>query len=106
MATETQVLRHAVTLKTLHGLHLGPSSVVAQLARKFQCSIMLSKAGKKADAKSVWDMLALVAGSGDELELEISGQDAPDAMKQFLQLFDRDFFPSAAGGPNATPSPA
>jgi phosphotransferase system HPr-like phosphotransfer protein len=45
----------------------------------------------------VFDLMSLKAGPGDELELEISGDDAPAAMQQFLELFSGDFFPHAAG---------
>lgn len=97
MATDAKALRHPVTVKTSHGFHLGPCTVVARLAMQFQSSIVLSKAGKQADAKRVLDLATLGAFPGDELELEITGDDAPTAMQQMLELFDRDFFPDPPG---------
>lgn len=94
---DAEPLRNAVTVKTAQGLHLGPCSVVAKLAQQFQSSIVLSKSDVRADAKRVFDLMSLKAGPGDELELEISGDDAPAAMQQFLELFSGDFFPHAAG---------
>src|SRR5689334_3505593 len=93
MAADANVLRHPVTVKTSHGFHLGPCTVVARLAMQFQSTIVLSKAGKQADAKRVLDLATLGAFPGDELQLEITGEDASTAMEQMLQLFERDFFP-------------
>lgn len=102
MSLDANALRQTVTVKPSHGLHLGPCSVIARLALQFkQCTIMLSKAGKKADAKSVFDMMTLEAHCGDELELEITGEEAPAALEQFVQLFDHDFFPIPTTGPGS-----
>jgi phosphocarrier protein HPr len=95
MSTDAHALRNTVTVKTPQGLHLGPCTVIARLAMQYQSSIFLSKNGKQADAKRVLDLATLEARNGDQLELEISGDDAPAAMQQFLQLFNGDFFPHA-----------
>jgi phosphocarrier protein len=105
MCTDANALRRPVIVKTSHGLHLGPCTVVARLAMQFQSSIVLSKAGKQADAKRVLELSTLGAQPGEELELEITGDDAPAAMQQFLELFDRDFFPDAAGTADSAPAP-
>lgn len=97
MATDANALRRPVIVKTSHGFHLGPCTVVAKLAMQFQSTIVLSKAGKQADAKRVLDLATLGAFPGDELQLEITGEDAAAAMEQLLELFDRDFFPDAPG---------
>lgn len=102
MSTNVQAFRQVVTVKPSHGLHLGPCSVIARLAMTFkQTSIALAKAAKKADAKSVFDLMTLEARCGDELELEITGDDAALAMEQFVQLFDHDFFPIPTNGPGS-----
>lgn len=91
MSSDAGALRHAVTVKTPHGLHLGPCSTVVRLAQQFHSSIWLCNAEVRADAKRILDLMTLGAGPGAELELEISGDDAATAMQRFLELFAGDF---------------
>jgi len=105
MSTNTQSLRQMVIVRPPHGLHLGPCSVIAKLAMQYQSSVLLSKGEKKADAKSVFDMMTLEAHGGDELELQITGDDAAEAMAQFVRLFDHDFFSHPAVQTDAASSP-
>jgi phosphocarrier protein HPr len=104
MSTKADVLRQTVTVKTEHGLHLNPCTVLVRLAQKFQCTIVISKGDVRADAKRLLDLMTLGAGPGVQLELEISGDDAADAMEQFVQLFDGDF--SAVADSAAPPQSA
>jgi len=92
MSTDVSALRHAVTVKTPHGLHLGPCSIVAKLAIQFSsCTILICKDDTRADARRILDLMTLGAGPGTQLQLEISGEDAATAMARFVDLFDGDF---------------
>ena len=91
MSTEATSLRQAVIVKTPHGLHLGPCSMVAKLAQQFSCTILICKDEIRADAKRILDLMTLGAGPGAQLHLEISGDDAATAMSKFIELFDGDF---------------
>jgi phosphocarrier protein len=99
--TENQVYRRRVTVKAEHGLHIRPCTLVAKAASGFDCRIRLANNGKQADAKSVFDLLTLAAGPGAELELEVDGPDAPDALEHLSALFDTDFAPPVAAQPPA-----
>jgi phosphocarrier protein len=89
--SETQVYKRRVTVKALHGLHIRPCTAVAQTAMKFRSRVRLSKAGQQADAKSILDLMTLAAGPGAELDLEVDGDDATDALEHLSALFDSDF---------------
>lgn len=88
---ESQVYRRRVTVKAEHGLHMRPCTLLAQAAKRFDSRIRLGNAGKKVDAKSVFDLLTLAAGPGAELDLEVDGPDAPDALEHLAALFDSNF---------------
>lgn len=96
MSTEDGTIKRTVTVQNPNGLHLGPCSVIAKLALSFQSTIVLSKAGKQANAKRMIELATLGASLGDELEVTIHGEDAPAAMEQFEELFRRDFFTEPA----------
>lgn len=98
MSTDAAALRQTVIVKTPNGLHMIPCSMVAKLAQQFQSTIVLCKADIRADAKRVLELLTLGAAHGTQLELEISGDDAADAMSRFRELFDGDFSIPAANG--------
>jgi phosphotransferase system HPr (HPr) family protein len=91
MSTDAAALRQTVTVNTPNGLHMIPCSMVAKVAQQFQSTIVLCKADVRADAKRVLELLTLGAGHGTQLELEITGDDAQDAMERILELFDGDF---------------
>lgn len=99
MSTNANVLRQTVMVKTPHGLHLNPCTVLVRLAQKYQCSIVIAKGDVRADAKRLLDLMTLGAGPGVQLELEISGDDAAGAMEQFVQLFDGDFSAADSAAP-------
>jgi len=88
---ETHVYHRRVVVKAPHGLHIRPCTVVAKLASQFDSRVRLRTNNKLADAKSVMDLLTLGAEHGMELDLEVDGPDAPDALEHLSALFDSDF---------------
>ncbi|MDP1795953.1 MAG: HPr family phosphocarrier protein [Planctomycetaceae bacterium] len=96
--SDSQVYRRKVTVKAEQGLHIRPCTAVAQLAMKFQSRVRLMKdTNSPVDAKSILDLMSLAAGPQSELELEVDGPDAAEAMEHLSALFESDFM---------TPSPA
>ena len=43
------------------------------------------------DAKSILDLMTLAAGPQAELDLEVDGPDAAEALEHLAALFDSDF---------------
>ncbi len=73
------------------GLHLRPSSKLAQLASKYPCEIWISRNQKKINAKSVLGITMLAAGKGTEIEIECSGEEEEKAIEQIRELFKTNF---------------
>jgi phosphotransferase system HPr (HPr) family protein len=78
-----QTLRRTVTVMNPQGLHMRPAATFAKLARQFQSTVTVrtvSREDRGVNGKSQLDLLLLVAGPGDQLVLEVSGEDAPVAL--------------------------
>ncbi len=85
---ESQVFRRRVVVKAEQGLHIRPCTAVAQLAMKYRSRVRLWKGSQQADAKSILDLMTLAAGPQTELELEVDGEDAAEAIEHLAALFE------------------
>jgi len=81
-----------VTVLNDNGLHMGPSSKIAQLAQSFRCEVTLSRnGGEPVDAKSMIDLLTLAAEKGTVLLIQAEGDDAEEALSSMSLLFESGF---------------
>ena len=100
-----QVFRRNVQVKSEHGLHIRPCTVLAQTAAKFQCRVRIGAGNRMVDAKSILDLMTLAAAAGTDLVVETEGSDAAAAIEQIVALFNGNFAapaPSANGQPGNT----
>jgi phosphotransferase system HPr (HPr) family protein len=75
-----QTLRRVVTVLNPQGLHMRPAANFAKLARQFQCTVIVRRDDREVNGKSQLDLLLLAAEPGTQLVLEVSGDDAADAV--------------------------
>lgn len=73
------MLRRSVQIQYIGGLHMRPAVLLVQACQKFKAQVSLWLGERRADGRNIWDILALGAGQGAELILEIDGPDAADA---------------------------
>ena len=73
------------------GLHARASAKLTQLAGRFPCEVMLSRAGRRVNAKSIMGVMMLAAGKGAKVTVEIDGPDETAAMDAIVALID-DYF--------------
>ena len=88
-----------VMVKSENGLHMIPCSKIVQAARGFSCDVLIRSEGKTADAKNMFDLLALAAEQGSSLALEATGEDAADAVEALVKLFESKFEVEDQQGP-------
>lgn len=69
-----------VVIRNPRGLHMRPAMMIARLATKYQSTGTLRKQERKANLKSMTQLMLLAAIQGTELELEVVGEDAQIAM--------------------------
>ena len=83
--------RRTVSVKTEHGLHIRPCSLVASAAQRYASEIRIWHQGLSADAKRVLELMTLAAGPDAVLELTAVGEDAEAALENLGELFNSDF---------------
>ncbi|MHB9143783.1 MAG: HPr family phosphocarrier protein [Symbiobacteriia bacterium] len=69
------------------GLHARPGALFVQSAKKFMSRITVRKDNKRADGKSIISLMALGAGVGSQVTIEIDGLDETEAAAAVQKLF-------------------
>ena len=80
------MIARQVTIQDPYGLHARPAAVLARKAKSFNADINLCVENKKADAKSILDILGLAVGPGMIVNIEASGHDAGTALDELCEL--------------------
>jgi phosphotransferase system HPr (HPr) family protein len=70
-----------VTLPESVALHARPAADLVRAASKLVVSVTIAANGKRANARSILEVLALGAAGGTELTLIASGPDAAEAVQ-------------------------
>ena len=74
------------------GLHARASRKLAELALNYESTrIMVRREEDEADARSLMDLMMLGAGYGGDVEVEVRGPDAEQAMAEVEALFAAKF---------------
>ena len=91
VVSKTPVCQQAVTVNLKNGLHLRPQSQIARLAQQFDCDVNIRIDDRTVNAKSMFDLMTLKAAQGATLNLEASGANAAEAIRQLVELFESNF---------------
>jgi phosphocarrier protein HPr len=78
--------RGTFEVKNKLGLHARAATKLVQLASRFPCEIVLSRAGQAANAKSVMGVLLLCGSKGSLLDIEANGEQAKEAVSEIGRL--------------------
>jgi phosphotransferase system HPr (HPr) family protein len=81
--------RQTAQVRNPQGFHMRPVTAFAELARRFQSTVTVTKDGRKVDGKSPLELLFLAAVQGSELLVEASGPDAREAVGALVELIQR-----------------
>ncbi len=95
-----------VVLRNPVGLHARPASLWAQTASRFDARVQVVRPDnhKTADARSMLELIALVARRGDTLLLQASGHQAEEALTALEQLVQANFYESLPSESSVSPS--
>ena len=72
------------------GIHLRPSAMLAAIANRYNSQLTIHHDGKKADLKSILDIMSLGCSHG-QVVLEAVGLDAVEALAELKAAFDTNF---------------
>jgi phosphocarrier protein HPr len=67
-------------------LHARPAGRFVRAAASFACGVGVAANGKRANAKSILEVIGLGATGGTELELSASGEGAAEAVEHLAAL--------------------
>lgn len=84
-SSEARVERQATLPKDV-ALHARPAGTLVRAACAFAADVFVSANGRRANAKSILDILALGAEGGVELVIDASGDDAAEAADHLALL--------------------
>jgi phosphotransferase system HPr (HPr) family protein len=73
-------LKRFFTVADPQGLHMRPAAAFAKLARQFKSDVTVRRDDRSVNGKSQLDLMLLAAEPGAQLELEVRGDDAADAI--------------------------
>lgn len=80
--------KFSYTIKDEVGIHARPAGMLVKEAKKYQSKIMISKDGKSAEATKLMAVMGLGVKCGQNVDVEISGDDetaAYEAVKAFFE---------------------
>ena len=86
----SQSVTQAAIVNNPKGLHLRPAGLLAQIAAQYQSELTLTKDGITIDARSILDMLTLVATQGSEITVVGVGEDAQQAVTSIVEFIEND----------------
>jgi phosphotransferase system HPr (HPr) family protein len=72
------------------GLHLRPAGLLAQVASQYRSRIFIIKDGLSVDARSLLDLITLVATAGSEVTITAEGDDAEAAVQAIVEFLRTD----------------
>jgi phosphotransferase system HPr (HPr) family protein len=74
-------LQRIVRINNPQGLHMRPAAAFSETASRFQCTVIVRRDAQSVDGKNWIELLLLAAEVGTELTIEVSGQDAHEAIE-------------------------
>ena len=81
----TTTITHAV------GLHARPAALFVQTAKRYAATITIHYGERKANAKSIVQVLTLAAKQGSDLTIQAEGDDAEQALHALRDLIAANF---------------
>lgn len=85
------MIRFTEKINVSGGLHARPASVLVNKLNQYGASVKIICENKQANGKSILNVMALGAKTGDEVTFEIEGLDEQEAADGIRELFQRDF---------------
>lgn len=73
------------------GIHARPAGLIVKTAKEFESDITLKLGLKSANAKRLFDVMALGVMHGDDIELIAEGEDEERAIEKFEKIMRDNF---------------
>ena len=73
------------------GLHARAAAQFVKIASRFSAEIQVKKDSREVNGKSIMGILMLAAAKGSQIQITISGEDAPEALLALQNLIENKF---------------
>ena len=84
------LIKKKIKILNSQGLHARPASIFVRIANKFESDVTVKKGGENVNGKSIMGLLVLAANQGSTIEVEVSGPDAEQAMRELEHFLVHD----------------
>ena len=84
------IIKKKLKIKNSQGLHARPASNFVRIANKFESEVSVRRGAEAVNGKSIMGLLILAANQGSEIEIEVCGRDAAEAMRELEDFLSRD----------------
>jgi phosphocarrier protein len=85
-------LNRDVIIRNDSGLHLRPAASFVQTANKHKdCEVFVSREGQRVNGKSIMGLVMLAASKDTNLNIEVSGEGAEQALNELCDLVENRF---------------
>lgn len=83
--------QQTITVINKYGLHIRAAEKLVKLVKGFQATVELTKDKKKANAKSIMDLVTLAAKKDQQLTIIARGDEAKAALAAVVDLINDKF---------------
>lgn len=80
-----------LVVKNKVGLHARPAAMFVQEAAKYKSKITVESSGRRADGKSILQVLSLGVKCGNEIIIRAEGEDENKAIERLASVVGGDF---------------
>ena len=84
------LIKKKIKIANPQGLHARPASNFVKMLSRFESDVTVRKGSERVDGKSIMGLMTLAANHGSVLEIEVSGADAEQAMKELEAFLTND----------------
>ena len=91
MPQKKTTLTKELIVQNRSGIHARVSTMIVHRCKEFMSDIRLRHGNVVADCRSVLDLLSLGAANGTTVHLEVTGEDAAEAIRVIAILFEARF---------------
>ncbi|MFY9284328.1 MAG: HPr family phosphocarrier protein [Miniphocaeibacter sp.] len=82
------MVEKTVLVKNETGLHARPAASLVQFVKNFDGTVELVKDGKTANAKSIFNVMALGISKGTEITVRIDGENEQENLDKLVEFIE------------------
>ena len=82
------MVEKTVVVNNETGLHARPAAALVQFVKNFDGDVELIKDGKTANAKSIFNVMALGISKGTEVTVRINGENEEENLEKLVEIIE------------------